>query len=424
MTFTFLRAAPSVFAILAVVSAACGGAVDAGGGGSTGEGGQGGAPHEDLLPKDKPIDGLTDAEMAVFNDGDFLFDLALFEGDGLGPLYTRSSCNACHDGALRGPGAVQKMSVVLEDGVTPSPDQSKLPYGPTVHPLVVAGATQPIVPPEGDPSIRVTLRVGPPIMGRGYMEAVADSEIERVEAEQAARADAIHGRINRVVYASEANPDTRFHTHQKGDVVIGRFGVKARIATLDDFTADAAQGDMGITSPLRPDEFANPEGLEDDDKPGVDITAESINTRAGYIRMLDIPRPSAPDGRGREVFEQALCSACHVPSLRTRADYPIAALADIDAPVFTDFLLHDMGDTLSDSLEGADGDAEPREWRTSPLIGMSLAKTFLHDGRAKSLEEAIILHGGPGSEAAESAQRFQDLDDDDRAALLAFVQAL
>src|SRR3954467_4340971 len=108
-----------------------------------------------------------------------------------------------------------------------------------------------------------------------------------------------------VVYASEANPDTRFHTHQKGDIVIGRFGLKARVPTLDDFAADAFQGDMGITSPLRPDEFKNPDGLSDDAKPGIDVGFDSVNLRALYIRLLEIPtRPS--DELGAALFEAAL----------------------------------------------------------------------------------------------------------------------
>src|SRR5262249_41285169 len=163
-----------------------------------------------------------------------------------------------------------------------------LSFGQTVHPLTAAGAKRNIMPPA-DPSVKVTIRVGPPVIGRGYLEAVLDSEILRVEAEQAARDDEIHGRANHVVYASEANSDTRFHQHQKGDHLIGRFGLKARIGTLDDFTADALQGDMGITSPLRPDEIPNPDGLTDDLKPGIDTTLENVNLRAMYVRMLAIP---------------------------------------------------------------------------------------------------------------------------------------
>src|SRR5262249_7128579 len=114
-------------------------------------------------PFDVPIDGVTHEQVLSFYEGDELFGLALRDYDGLGPLYTRTSCGACHSDATRGPGLVQKMSVVEADGVTASPDQSKLPYGNTVHPLMTAGATTPIVPPVGDSSIKVTTRIGPPV---------------------------------------------------------------------------------------------------------------------------------------------------------------------------------------------------------------------------------------------------------------------
>jgi CxxC motif-containing protein (DUF1111 family) len=314
------------------------------------------------------------------------------------------------------------MSVVLPDGVTPAGDQSKLPFGHTVHPLVTAAAKTPIVAPD-DPSVKVSIRIGPPVLGRGWMEAISDDEILRVAAEQAARTDAIHGRPNHTTYQSDPNPDTRFHQHQKGDAVIGRFGVKARVPTLDDFTADALNGDMGITSPLRPAEFANPDGLSDDLKPGVDVTADSVNGRATYMRYLAIPR-RVDDAKGAALFAQAKCSVCHQPSMKTRADYPIALLAGKDAAVFTDLLLHDMGDTLADGMFGADFEATSREWRTSPLIGLRFFKEYLHDGRAKSIEQAITMHDGPGSTASESVQLFQALSPDDRAALVAFVSSL
>ncbi|MFT3768527.1 MAG: di-heme oxidoredictase family protein [Minicystis sp.] len=372
-------------------------------------------------PFDVPIDGVSMAELAAFFDGDALFGVPLHEADGLGPLYTRSSCGGCHATGLRGPGSVLKMAVVEGDGVTTSSDQSKLPWGNTVHPLVTAGATTPITAPE-DPSVLVSIRVGPPILGRGYLEAIADGEILRMAMEQSGRDDGIHGRVNHVVYASEPNPDATFNAHQKGEMVIGRFGLKARIATLDEFTADALQGDMGITSPLRPTEIANPDGLTDDVKPGVDVDADSVNRRATYMRLTAIPRRSGLTDEGRALFEGARCGVCHAPSLKTRADYPISLLAGIDAPVFTDMLLHDMGDALADGV--IDGQAASRDWRTAPLIGLRFNKTFMHDGRAATVEEAILLHDGKGSEAADSIARFRALSAADHDALLAFVSAL
>lgn len=372
-------------------------------------------------PFDVPIAQATDAERQLFSAGDRLFETPLRDADGLGPLYTRTSCAACHVSGARGPGAVQKMVVVLADGLTPSPDQSALPFGNTIHPLYTGGGTQAILAPPGALDVKVSTRVGPPIVGRGYVEAVLDSEIERVALEQAARTDGIHGRVNHVAYASEANPDTRFHRHQKGDMVIGRFGLKGRVATLDDFTADALQGDMGITSPLRPVEFKNPDGLTDDLKPGVDVSIDSVNVRAMYVRLTAIPQRTTT-AKGAALFAQAKCSACHVPTLRTRADYPIKALANIDAPIYSDILLHDMGNALADGIH--DGEAKARDWRTPPLIGLRFLTRFLHDSRAATLEEAVVMHDGVGSEAAPSVALFRALSPADRAILLAFVGSL
>lgn len=369
-------------------------------------------------PFDIPIQGATAEQIRTFFEGDDLFGTPLHEADGLGPLYTRSSCGACHDRGARGPGSVQKMSVVEEDGVTASADQSLLPWGNTVHPLLAGGATTPVLPPD-DPRVRVSVRVGPPILGRGYLEAVDDAEILRAEAEQANRDDGIHGRVHHVVYLSEPSADPTFNPHQKGDVVIGRFGLKARIATLEEFTADALQGDMGITSPLRPTEPPNPDGLDDDKKPGVDVGAESVSLRAMYMRLTAIPRRPGLTDEGARLFERARCAVCHQPSMRTRADYPMALLAGIDAPIFTDMLIHDMGDGLADGV--ADFDAGSRDYRTAPLIGLRFVRGFLHDGRAATVEEAIRLHGG---EAAESAALFAGLSVEDRATLVAYVGRL
>lgn len=375
---------------------------------------------------DVPLRDLPHELAARFNDGDVLFSTPLRDADGLGPLYTRASCSACHDGAVRGPGLVQKMSIVESDGVTPAKDQSALAYGHTLHPLTAGGGKTPVLAPEDEPHVKVTTRLGPPVLGRGYVEAVRDDEIERVEAEQAARDDGIHGRINHVTYASEPNEDTSFHAFRKGDVAIGRFGLKARIPTLDDFTADAFQGDMGITSPLRPTEIPNPDGLDDDDKPGIDVGFDSVNLRALYVRLLAIPeRRDDPDGAA--LFEQALCAVCHVPALHTRADYPIAALADIDAPIYSDLLLHRMGDTLADGLPAdpdVDGQADSFSWRTAPLIGLRFDRTYLHDGRAATIADAILMHRGEDSEANPSIDAFEALDGADQARLVDFVSGL
>jgi CxxC motif-containing protein (DUF1111 family) len=306
--------------------------------------------------------------------------------------------------------------MVVMDGEEPAEDQSALPWGHTERPEVGGGATTPISVPDDVEGLLVSERQPPAVFGRGYLEAVADEEIERVEAEQAA-GGVVSGRINRLDW-SAVEADSPFHDHVPGDTnLIGRFGLKARIVTLDEFAADALQGDMSITSPLRPDELPNPDGLTDDYRDGVDTTTDRVNRTADYTRLLAIP--ARGDDAGADVFDALGCATCHVPTLHTRTDYPVAPLADIDAPIYTDLLLHDMGPEMSDGL--ADGDAEPSEWRTSPLIGLRFLGPLLHDGRAESPEEAIAAHGG---EAASARDAYAAASDTDRAALCSFLAGL
>lgn len=363
---------------------------------------------------DLPLQGVDDTWRAQFDEGDRLFDVPFREADGLGPLYIRQSCGSCHAGAARGPGTVLRL-VQLEPDGTATQGQPALTFGSVVRPFATSGAA-PLLPPDRA-DVRVQTRAGIPVMGRGWLEAISDAEIERVAAEQALRTDGVSGRINHVTWKSEFNPQTPFHQHLPGDVVIGRFGLKARQATLDDFAADALQGDMGLTSPLRPHEVPNAQGALDDAKPGVDVTLAQTNALGDYVRLLAIP--PRRKANGREQFVATGCAACHVPSLRTRADYPIAPMANADAAVFSDLLLHDMGPSLADGL--TEGEAGPSEWRTAPLIGLRFLTAFLHDGRTDDLETAIRLHGG---EAEGSVQAFSSLTAEDRTSLLDFVSSL
>jgi CxxC motif-containing protein (DUF1111 family) len=377
-------------------------------------------------PADQPLAGLTSADLARFDEGDALFDLPYRVNDGLGPLYIRSSCGSCHAEAGKGPGGATKFQVIDAATGMPVAGAPETRDGYTERPYAVAGATTPLLAPAGPlagHSLLRSSRLGPTVMGRGYLEAIDDAEIERVEAEQARRDDGIHGRINRVTYHSQASEAVPL-PHPGTTGLIGRFGLKARVATLDDFTADAFQGDMGMTSPLRPTEPPNPDGLGDDLKPGVDLPVATVVAVAAYVRTLAIPArdPSAASGDGPRLFAEALCAACHVPALRTRADYPLPALAGIDAPVYSDLLLHDMGDGLADGQ--LDESAGPREWRTAPLVALRLQRSFLHDGRARTIEAAIAAHASPGSQANPAVDRWNQLAGPDRAALLSFVSSL
>jgi CxxC motif-containing protein (DUF1111 family) len=368
---------------------------------------------------DAPLRHATDADLERFTEGDALFDLTFRPTDGLGPLYIRTKCASCHENGANGPGGVQKMVMVRSDGTFDS-DQSALAWGPTVRPYSAAGAT-PITPPAAN--VKVTLRLGPPVYGRGYIEAVSDDEILRVAAEQAARNDGISGRPNRVTYASQTNTETAFPRHTPGQTgLIGRFGLKARVATLDDFTADAFQGDMGMTTPMRPSEPANPDGLADDSRSGVDLDLATVNAVADYVRLLEIPTRAEAQPAARALFDQVACSGCHTPALHTRSDWPIAALADIDAPVFTDLLLHDMGAALADGQK--DQSAESGEWKTAPLIGLRFMRAYLHDGRAETVRDAVLMHRSEGSEANRSVEAFLALSEAEQQQLVQFVESL
>ncbi|MET0595259.1 MAG: di-heme oxidoredictase family protein, partial [Polyangiaceae bacterium] len=313
-------------------------------------------PDDGANPFDVVLRTATPAEREAFAKGNALFDVVYGEADGLGPLFIAPACSSCHARANDASGVVQKMVILDPDG-RPSDDQSRLPFGNTVRPELAAGATHPIVPPA-DPAVLTSFRVGPTMLGRGYVEAVLDSEIERHAEEQRRRTDAIGGEVNYVVYASESNPDSTLHSPAKCDVLVGRFGTKARIATLDDFAADAMQGDMGLTTPLRPSELPNPDALSDDAKPGIDVGADRVRLLADYLRFVEIPSRRGLTDQGRALFEKADCSVCHVPTMRTKSDYPVAQLRAIDAPIYSDLLLHDMGFGLADGISD-----ERANWR-------------------------------------------------------------
>ena len=380
------------------------------------------APGPVTDPLDEPIQGLDGLWRERFVSGHTLFHEVYVDATGLGPVYIRADCASCHAGDGRSLGTIGKMAILGADGL-PLRMPAALPYGATVRPLRTSGATLGIEPPMGVDGLFVANRVPPGLVGRGYLEAIADSELERVEAAQAALGGIVSGRANRVAYASLESADLAFHAHLAGDPVLGRFGVKARSATIDDFVADAFQSDLGLTSALRTEELPNPDGLVDDDVPGIDVDRERVSRVADYLRLLAIPpRTHTAGTRGEALFRELGCESCHVPSLHTRADYPIAQLANIEAPIYSDLLLHEMGGALSDGQ--LDGDASASEFRTSPLIGLRFFRRFLHDGRAPSVDDAIRFHGVEGSEAAGTATAFEALAPADRDELVRFVTAL
>ncbi|MBO6934745.1 MAG: hypothetical protein JJ863_07215 [Deltaproteobacteria bacterium] len=348
-------------------------------------------------PSDHPIAGLDDEWQRRFVVGDALFEQVFGPEDGLGPRWTRTSCEACHENDARGPGMVRR--ALGAEGFEP---------GELVHPFALEGYERTL--PEG---AQTSARMGPALFGRGWIEAVRADAIEA-----GARAQADHpevsGRVARVPLAMATPAQRPFHDHAAGaENLIGRFGLKARHPTIDDFVADAYLLDMGLSSPARPTE------ADGDQRPGTDITLDQVHAVADYVRLLRIPERADASPEGQAIFATIGCATCHTPSMPTRADYPVPQIAGKDAPIYSDLLLHDMGESLSDGV--SDHTATAREWRTAPLIGLRHLRAYLHDGRADTLDEAIRAHAG---EAAATTARYDALTPATRTPLLTFLEAL
>ena len=259
-------------------------------------------------------------------------------------------------------------------------------------------------------------RVGPPVFGRGLLEAIPAHTILAMSDEEDADGDGISGRANYV------------WDPEQEETLLRRFGLKANIPNLRLQAAAAYHNDIGVTSPVFAEESSTGQVQDDllDDDPEID--EEILGDATFYIQTLAVParrKVESPDVQlGQMVFARANCHGCHVPVLKT-GDFPVAELANQVIRPYTDMLLHDMGPGLADSRP--DFLATGSEWRTPPLWGIGLTKvvnghtSFLHDGRARNLLEAIMWHGG---EAEQSRLYVENLSKFELDALLAFLNSL
>lgn len=381
---------------------------------------------------EQPAAGLTAEELERHRVADGLFDrthvpLEGVAGAGLGPRFNAASCIACHVRNGRGRPLMGEalVRVALRDG-RPVPglghqvrDRAVLGARPDAAVTVAwqerNGLRRPVVQLEADaspnlfePLVARSLRVAPPLIGLGLLEAVPEAAILHHADPDDRDGDGISGRPH-------------WLEQGEGTPRLGRFGWKAIAATVRDQTAEAFVNDMGLTTAARPD----------GGRP-VDIQETELTLVTYYSQTLGAPRTALPATspvvrRGRELFDTLQCARCHVPQLVTGRSGEAAA-GVINAQTiwpYTDLLLHDMGAGLDDGV--AEKGAPGREWRTAPLWGVGLAQRvngsvgFLHDGRARSLEEAILWHGG---EAAAARERFSALAPDQRRWLLAWLQQL
>jgi len=368
---------------------------------------------------DAPIDGLSAAELAAFARGDAEFARRFSPATGLGPIFNDASCAACHSGDGRG-----RLENALQRIGSPDNDMLRAVGGPQIQTRAIPGAFAEQLP-SGTP---VSLRLPPPVFGMGLIEAIADATILARADSADSDGDGISGRPNYVVPAAYL---TDAGTSSGDPRRIGRFGRKAQVSGLIEQTIEAYHQDIGITSDFIVTENLNPlssvNGAAVDLTPDPEVPASTVHAVVHYLRALAPPAPGADNAsrsEGRALFTQIGCAACHVPSLPTGPS-PIAALSNRQAELYSDLLLHDMGDALADNRP--DGAADGREWRTTPLWGLRIMRQFLngqafllHDGRARTVEEAITFHGGEG---AASRAAFTSLTPMQRAALLDFVES-
>lgn len=366
---------------------------------------------------DAPLDGLTANERTAFLRGDREFARRFAPATGLGPIFNDASCAACHSGDGRG-----RLENALMRIGTPADGMWSSLGGPQIQTRALYGAD-----PEPVPTgVAISLRLPPPVFGAGLIEAIPEAAILALADPNDADGDGVSGRPNLVVPATYV-PDTEPGSGAAPRV--GRFGRKAQVSSLLEQTVEAYHQDMGITSEFRPNENRNPLSSQPSDAadPVADpeIPTATVLAVVNYLRLLAPPAPGPMTEqrvRGEVLFHQIGCATCHVPALETGPN-AVTALANRPVPLYSDLLLHDMGDELADHRP--DGQASGREWRTTPLWGLRLMREFLngdafllHDGRARTIDEAIRLHGGEG---LRSRDAFVALPDGDRRALLDFV---
>ena len=443
-----MRRTLAVLVAVAVVAAACGGAersideevdapeflTDRNGGPTTARALRG-------RPYNQSARNLDNRGLARFAAGAEPFDQFFLEAEGLGPDHDGTGCLSCHlDGTKvstsahrdRPPGLIVRISLPGTDvdgrsqrpvptyGLQLTPESThgdpeasiELRWTPVNHRRVDGSIVElrrpsiEIEPHRGElpAETLVSPRVTPPMIGLGLLEAIPESSLREAVAAQS-NAGEVSGRLNEVIES-----DT-------GELVPGRFGWKAGQYSVESQTVAALHGDLGLTTP-------------DDVVAGElsDLTREELDELVFYNRTIAVPISRGAERamvrKGANLFESIGCSACHTPTHNSGPD-EIAALSNVVFHPYTDLLLHDMGERLADGRP--EFSASGSEWRTPPLWGLGRrveitgAEAFLHDGRARTPEEAIYWHDG---EARAARHRFELLGDADAQALLAFLDSL
>lgn len=379
------------------------------------------APSDDEL-LDGPVEGLTGAQHLLFVQGDVAFNDEIFTVEkGLGPYFVATSCGSCHAGDGKG----HPFTTLTRFGQTDSTGNSFLDQGgPQLQNRAIPGFI-----PEQIPAGATFSRLTPPAnTGLGFIELVPDADILSMADPADADGDGISGVPNWNTLPSFITSNSNAVT--QGGKYICRFGKKASTYNLFQQTVTAYNQDIGITSSFLPNNPVNPlDGTHPVPSGGPEVSDENVNAVVFYLQTLKAPVQRNQDDSevllGKNIFIQAGCEKCHKQTLKTGYS-PVDALSNKEFHPYTDLLLHDMGSGLDDGY--TEGNALTYEWRTPPLWGLGLSQNsqggqyfLMHDGRAKNIEEAILLHGGEG---LNSASEFQQLSENDKKALIKFLESL
>jgi CxxC motif-containing protein (DUF1111 family) len=368
--------------------------------------------EEDVL--DGHIQGLSSAELSQFLNGDAAFSETFTIQNGLGSLFVSTSCVSCHAGDGKG----HPFTTLTRFGQTDSTGNQFLHLGgPQLQNRAVPGFT-----PEQIPTAATSSNFTPPaVTGLGFLAFVSDDDILAMADPNDLDGDGISGVPNWINIPAYIVPNQNAITLNGKH--IGRFGKKAAAYSLLHQTVNAYNQDMGIASFFNPADVYS--GLEIDPE----IPTQTIHDVVFYLHTLKAPIQRKPDDsqviQGKNIFNQINCAACHKPNLTTAYAH-IAPLSNKEFHPYTDLLLHDMGNGLDDDY--TEGSAKTNEWKTPPLWGLGLSPNsqggqyfLLHDGRARSIEEAILLHGG---EAENSKTQFQNLTPQQKEDLITFLKSL
>lgn len=372
------------------------------------------APADDQL-LDGPVEGLTYEQSKRFLLGDVAFNDEIFTPEkGLGPVFVATSCGSCHAGDGKG----HPFSTLVRFGQTDESGNRFLEQGgPQLQNRALPGFM-----PEQIPVGATFSKFTPPAnTGLGFLELVSDEDLLALSDPDDFDNDGISGIPNYANLPSYVNPFA--YSIPKNGKYIHRFGKKASAYNLLHQTVNAYNQDIGITSVFDPVDVYSRLTIDPE------ISTQTVNNVVFYLQTLKAPVQRNQDHpevqKGRVIFDRINCSGCHKPDLKTGIS-PVEALSNQIFHPYTDLLLHDMGSGLDDGY--TEGSARTYEWRTPALWGLGLSPNsqggqyhLLHDGRAKSIEEAILMHGG---EASRSKNEFGKLSDADKKAILKFLASL